>query len=129
LTTGTPDGLTGGISGVKLFEEPKTFQVRWVDGASEMQPEIVNLSAVQLAPDGIILTFGFTSIPLLPGSEEEQKEALASLKELKVYPRARIFLTFDKFRELSGALNNTLEVLQAMGGVLASDQSPGEGQQ
>jgi hypothetical protein len=102
---------SGGIPPlVQVLTQPRILTVRWSDEGVNI-PTPANVVALQLSPDGMILTFGFASPPLLTGSAEAQQKAMESIDEVVGIPHSRVLLSFDRFRELAAIVDQTLTVL------------------
>jgi hypothetical protein len=88
-------------------------QTSWAD-AGDVAPAVANqfnasvgLQSQSGVPDGIILTMGHVSLPVLTGSKDEIQAQLRE-RGLKVLVQGRYFLTRERVREL-------IEVLTRVG--------------
>ena len=103
-----------GTLATSLLLTPMQLAIRWNDDTVK-SPTIANVMAIQLSPDGVIITFGAAVPPLLSGTAEEQQAAVENLQEVTAIAHAKVILPFERFRELANAIQLTNSALGAAG--------------
>lgn len=97
-----------------------SFSPVWV-GAEELPVVPVNQVAVQLGlaagpaqtPDGIYVTFGVATPPLIVGDEATMLAQIAEMNgNLPIQATARVFLTPDRAVEFVGVLQTAIDALK-----------------
>lgn len=88
--------------------ETRDVPVVWLDRDTE--PILfANVILAQHVNDEFIISFGQASPPVLQGSEEERREALANLTAVPVKAVARIGVTPQRMREFVNVMWQNLE--------------------
>lgn len=91
----------------------RQLPVKWEN--SESAPIIpVNVFVSQATPDGIIVSLGFATPPLLQGTPEEVQAKFGSIDEIRVTPDARLILTPARFKDLIAKLTELQTVMETM---------------
>jgi len=103
----------------------KELDIVWDDSAIP-SPQMANMVAVQLTPDGVILTFGLATPPLLVGNAKQQQAAVDALHEVTAHAHSKVILSPARFQEFMVAMAKTTAAL-IENGVL--DPTGGEVQQ
>lgn len=60
----------------------KNVPLEWPQDANQQAVAMTNVMAVQATQDGLIVTFGQASPPLLTGSDEERKQNFDAMKSV-----------------------------------------------
>lgn len=83
-------------------------QVAWV-GLEESTPAATNMfiSQVDSRGESVILTFGFTSPPILSGTPQQNAQTLRELPFVQARPVARVTVTRSLLKEVVAALQTS----------------------
>jgi hypothetical protein len=97
--------------------EMKAVMMRWPDDLTSFPVMLCNIINAQPTPDGIVMTFGQGSPPVLSGTPEEQIEALRSTSEVPAVPLFRIVVSPQVAQQLVGILAQMFAQIEHSGGL------------
>lgn len=70
-------------------------------------PQPTNVFALQLTPEGVVLTAGFALAPLFKGTPAEQRSQMDAMQEIEAEPSVRLLIPFHSLPQLIQMLTET----------------------